>query len=356
MTESEKTAAGTETPSAPLPVLRAEESQVRAFLRLVRSTLMLAALTVLALLPCEGLARLVFAPTRFEQKLRAMDQAAPEVQVMVCGSSRAARGVDPTALAWPAYNFGDDGQSLGFTRQVMARHLARLPKVRGLVVVVDEFSFGTPDAAVPAPDYVRHGYAMQHAAQSWLDHLLAGSQVYRYRRELLGRTVGALLGTNPPPSAVSDGDAPLDRSQICLIARSGFIFTPDRAVGLTPGVAAKLAALHNTTYEPSLREENRTHLRAILTEAMRRNVKVVLVRPPLHRIYRSFVDRTLMADVEQDIARVVEGFPPSAVRVRSYVDDPRFGDGEFSDGDHLNNIGARHWAGLLTDELRELIE
>lgn len=345
---SQAVPAAVQPPSSPA----SRESQRSALRRLLRNTVVLALLVAGALLLTEGIARVAFPPTRFEQKLRAQAVSPTDLEVAVNGSSRAARGIDPTSLAWRAYNFGDDGQSPNIIRQGVEHQLARQQHLRGVVLVLDEFAFGTEDAMVPAPDYVRWGYTLQFADDHWSERTAAWSWLFRYRHDLLPQLVGMLLRSTPAPSKVSHGDAPTDPNQICLMAKTGFIYTPDLAVGLTPAVAKQLATTHNTYYVRDFRAGNLQRLRELLEETARRNVRIAVVQPPLNAAYRRFIDPVMLADYKEDTAKLMAGLPIDRVCFRSYFDDARFPDGEFSDPDHLNSIGARHWARILSEELR----
>ena len=338
-------------PPRPTPAVRL--AQGVALRRLAINLLVLVVLVATALLVCEGVASVAFPPTRFEQKLRAQAASPTDLQVAISGSSRAARGLDPRGLAWRAYNYGDDGQSPNFICQGIEMQLPRQPGLRGVVLVLDEFAFGTHDEAVPAPDYVRWGYKLEAADAGWADTLAAHSRLYRYRRDLLPQLMGRLLGSSTPPSLVSESDTPVDAVRICLMAKTGYIYTPPQPVGPTPAEARPLATVHNTYYDQGLRAGNLRRLRALLEEASRRHLRVAIVQPPLHPTYRHFIRPDMLASYKVDVASLLEGFSTDCVRFRSYFDDPRFSDGEFSDPDHLDSIGALHWARILSEEMSD---
>lgn len=338
------------TPEEAAPPHR--ENQRAALHRLLRNTVVLALCVVGALLLTEGVTRMAFPPTRFERKLRAQAESPTDLEIAINGSSRAARGIDPASLAWRAYNFGDDGQSPNFVCQGVERQLARQKNLRGVVLVLDEFAFGAEDTMVPAPDYVRWGYTLQFPEAHWHEQMSARSWLFRYRQDLLSQLLGILLRSNPAPSLVSDGGLPIDPTQLCLMTKTGFIYTPDLPVGLTPSMASKLVAIQKDFYAPRLRSSNRERFRALLAKTSASNVRVALVAPPLHAFYRRFIDPAILAEYKADVASLVAGLPPDRVCFRSYYDDARFVDIDYSDPHHLNNIGARHWAQILSEDLR----
>lgn len=316
--------------------------------RLLRNALLFILGMVGLLLGGEALARMLFPPTWCEQKLRAMDRCRTDVQVAVVGSSRATRGLDPRAMSWPAYNFGDDGQSVNFGAQVALRQAQRLPALKAVIFVLDEFSFGYEDS-IPYPDYLRRGYTLLHP--SWQKRLCANSVLYRYRHQLLPRLLGAPQEVTP----VYESDQPPPDAQYCLMARSGLVWTPARAGDLTQSAGKYWAQVRNDNYERLLRPEVVRLLGGFVEAARARHLKVVLVQPPTHASYRRFLGTGMLTDYREDIARLVNGQPASEVCFHSYYDDTRFADVEFGDVDHLNSRGAVHWAQILSRDLASFI-
>lgn len=320
----------------------------------ILGNVLLLGLAVAALLGvCELLARCLLPPTNFAQKLAAMERCRNDIEVAVVGSSRAARGLDVRVMPWPAYNFADNAQSPNFHAQIVLRQAERLPRLRAAIVVLDEFAFGSDDAAMGSADYVLHGYTLMHPKRS--DWLSTHSQLFRFRRQFLPHMLGVVLRDPGHVTPVSDGDQPADTKLPCLLARCGFIWSPPITSGLSVEECKRWAEVRREVYRPELRAQVVSLLRSFLQAARARNLKVALLEPPLHANYRRFVDAGMLTDYQNGMAALMQNQPPAQVCFRSYYADPRFGDAEFSDSDHLNCNGALRWAQIVSQDLSAFI-
>lgn len=317
--------------------------------RLIGNSLLLALLVLVQLAVCAALSVYVCPPTRFEQKLRATERCpTAAIEVAIGGASRAYEGLDPIALAWPAYNFGDVGQSPNFTTQVLLRQLERFPRLRCLVIVIDEWGFGGYDD-IPTIDYERHGYRAQQP-DPW--RALQGRfPLLRYRRQFLGQLLAFVMGRSGRHlMRIEEGNRPSDAGEETLLTTTGFLWTPAKPAPLSDADGKARVEHRRVAYNAQLRQQNRALYRQFLEMATARGVQVAIVLPPLHAAYRKYADPEMQRDFEADLATVLNGLPAARVRVFSYTRTD-FAPEEYQDTDHLNGVGAFHWTSMLSDDL-----
>jgi hypothetical protein len=106
----------------------------------------------------------------------------------------------------------------------------------------------------------------------------------------------------------------------------------------------KAAARH---FSPSVERNQQgiSDLRAILSIASSRGVKVVLVTTPTWRTYRDRLDSTQLSEMVntcEGMARTIAG-----VEYFNFHDDPRFLESDFEDADHLSASGCVKFSKLL---------
>lgn len=325
---------------------------------LIRNSLILAVLVLAQLGLCSALAEHICPPTRFEQKLRAMERCPDaDTELAIAGASRAYEGINPFPLPWRAYNFGDVGQSPNFTCQVLERQIDRFPKMKKVVLVMDEWSFGGYDN-LPAVDYLKHGYTLQHPdrgigqEESFFPvQWQAQVPILRYRRQFLGMALAFVLGRSGRHlTPVEETSQPTDPGRECILARSGFLWVPTRPADLSDKAGKARAEHRRNAYNRDLRAENFALYRGFLERAVQRGVRVAIVLPPLHASYRKYADKQMMDEFRADLARLREGLPVSQVAVLDYFDKD-FTDAEYQDTDHLNGQGATHLGQILADDL-----
>ena len=328
---------------------------------LLRKSLILAVLVCIQLALCAALADHICPPTRFEQKLRAMERSPdPGIELAIGGASRAYEGINPVSLPWPAYNFGDVGQSPNFTCQVLQRQLDRFSRLKKVILVMDEWSFGGSDT-ITALDYVKHGYTMLDPkadigqGETWVPlEWQARWPILRYRRQFLGMALGFIMGrANRHQTPVYDAVAPPDPGEECILAKSGFNYTPLRSPDLSEKAGQERVAHRLLGYTPELRETNFAIYRAFLEGALKRGAQVAIVLPPLHASYRKYADKKMSDEFGADLTRLRQLFPAPQVAVLSYTDTD-FPVDEYQDTDHLNGKGATHFGQILTHDLMRL--
>ncbi|HEY3999291.1 MAG TPA: hypothetical protein VGO93_10525 [Candidatus Xenobia bacterium] len=311
---------------------------------------MLAVLVGALLALCNAAAIRYTPPTVFSQKLSLIEQQdLSGVQVAIFGTSRPYHGVDPAALPWPAYNFCDLGQPLDLSYAVFHRQLPRMPHLGVLILGVDEFTFGIDDANLPsAEDYLDHGYDVPHA--TWMTRLRARIPLLRFRRNLLPQLLAATLGKDfYDRTVVDDADRPGHPDHPCLMARTGFFYTPTHAGDVSDALGERRAVDRRIGYNAALRAANRNLLATLLSEAVSHHIRVVLLRTPVHAAYRRHEDAALEHDFADDVASVMQRFSPNDVKLLSYWKRD-FPDIEYNDVDHLNGAGAQHLARLLAED------
>ncbi|MBK9276199.1 MAG: hypothetical protein IPM49_16890 [Flavobacteriales bacterium] len=262
----------------------------------------------------------------YDWRLRRVIEGHCTEDLLVFGSSRAARGVIPAritrATGITAYNLGYPGASIAFQEFVLRQVLRSKKWPRIVLLVVDDPSelIATKavnfrlDRAYPlaGDDEVNKEICLRTGKSRWLTELLAS---YRIKESL------PMLWTPQRPdrfdTVYSDG------SMTSLL----------RAPGMD---TARFGAARRYRPEQESAELRDTFIRFV-DACAERNIRLVIVHPP-----------DLRAPSEGFIARIEELTHDKAISYRYNAEQPAYSDANYYyDASHLN----RHGAIVFSDEL-----
>jgi hypothetical protein len=266
--------------------------------------------------------------------------------ILVLGNSRIHRGIDPSLLGSPAYNFGYDGDcpSDCFYKAAHLFHRGVVPE--RIVLGLDYFQqfpssnfeyyggyfFGDPRP--PSELGLQEKEWMGPLNLAW-NYSRARYGTLRNYRHIYLRGLVQLGNKLLAGQKIERGQDPLEYP-----TAGGFYFSGKPSLA-KPGDVLPRAYGRN--------EDQLAHIKGLLAICKQRNVKVTCVVPPCRDIELSNYTPAHMRDW-QDV--VVKAVRDGGGQYLDYARDPRFTLSDFIDVTHLSNDGARKFTAILASEMR----
>ncbi|HTA17219.1 MAG TPA: hypothetical protein VK786_05695 [bacterium] len=283
--------------------------------------------------------RLRALPTSYSQKDAGFKRMAPDLDTLVLGASEAAEGVDAGALGPHAYNLANVGQSLYCDRGLFAWALPQAPKLKRVLWGVSFQSLGYhlegTAEAWRSVSYFREFGILPEEGLRGLDFRFASAVLFyepfsALRWALTGQGLGAptLTATGQDPLPCYSDDDLLD-------------------IKINPRTAAQRAATHEGLTHMDAVDANLGEIKALKRLADARGVSVALFFLPVTKDYAQAINgdqRKLM------VGRLKSLAAEQGMELKDYFQDPRFGDGDFFDVDHLCSRGSEKFSAILAKD------
>ncbi len=263
-------------------------------------------------------------------------------EVLFVGSSHVHAGIRADDLAAPVGVVSFAGLNAELARTVVREHEALWPKLRTLVIEVDEFTLLTDTIAGIRGDLT---HLCDRLGLSFWD-LPVASPIEHARAAIDGCAWSAA----GPSHRLS-----LPRLRSRLVG-GGALFEPprpkrswaDSGIALSERNAEKRARFLEelSAAAPDAAQRNHEAIAALVRFAEARGWQVALISLPKHAFYR----RHRPEDWDAAIAAAVDTARRAAANAVAHWNlsaDPRFGDDAFEDQDHLNPTGAASLAPVL---------
>ena len=274
-------------------------------------------------------------PNDYKIKFSGLDTQSDVLEVLVLGSSHAYYAIDPSLLDAPAYNAAFVSQSLDVDAAILRHYLPQMPRLHTVVAPVD---------------YPILGFQLKRSVEDWRIKnyvLYTGVEVphvFSDYSELL---------TSPLPINVG-------RLRWHYVTRAPFSTTlQPGGFGVKPTTATTnlaesgaIAARRHTNTDEEIYLAIDAALREMAAICAERGVRLLLIKTPQHDAYRSHLDARQLAELQRWIDDNVSAL--DNVIYHGLREPSLYGDGDFRDADHLNELGAAKFSRRLNDVLRGL--
>ena len=276
-------------------------------------------------------------------KQRRLEALAARVEVLTLGPSHAHDGILPLLVHSNAFNLGAVSQSLYYDCALVRRYAPRLPRLR---LVVLPLSYFTPEYELDDGKEIWRSYyyfrfhRISHRDWRLDTHLRNWSTWFLFGRD---SGLAAVRGTLPP-----DIGGSYDMNGGRIDQRPETARLPHPSPDHVRDSASAATARHHATMNPASLNDNEQRLRELIPFLLAQKIGVVFVTLPVSEGYRAGQKPENMARTAQMIAGLERDF---GVGHRDYSADPRFGEADFWDADHLNFAGAAKFSRLLGKEV-----
>jgi len=258
-----------------------------------------------------------------------------KIQTFILGNSHSYYGVNPEYFSDSAFNAAYISQSLSYDWKVFNRYQDKMLDLKRVFIPVSYLSlYGALEKGKEAwrvKNYVL--YYKFNAANSINDHF-------------------ELLSNNLDINLKRIGSYYLKHKTPLTTSRYGWgtDYNSQKAKNLYE--TGKTAAIRHTRGNLDLPEnilsftENVSALKNIVAVCKKRNIEVILFTPPAFVAYRQHLDSVQMSRTE-GIARQIAAENTNC-KYLNLLDAPTFIAGDYYDGDHLSEIGAKKLSLILS--------
>ncbi|MET0285108.1 MAG: hypothetical protein ABW352_11580 [Polyangiales bacterium] len=309
-------------------------------------------ITALALLlgALVGITLLDRLPEAPKQGRLAVAQLSPSTEILAVGSSHIYTAIDPALTGRPWVNLSAGLMNYVFMDAVIAAHLERAPNLHAVLLDFDPLpaftdSYGSAKGDFRhlldlAPSFSALDESLSRKLVLGRDHLFMYD--LPFRRAFMHEkadfdTVHRLRGEDW--SKISPGHQALQGMH------EGGFHGAERAEG-------HYRVMYDTQYMP----RNLAAFARIIARVKAAGVPLILVRIPVHASYRDASPPEFAQAFAALEARAREASPDAPLPVLDYTREPAFGDDEFFDGDHLNQLGAARLTPRLAADVRDLLQ
>jgi hypothetical protein len=279
-----------------------------------------------------------FVPTAYAATRHALDARSASAEVLVTGSSHEWSGVNVALLGRDAVNVAHVSQSLIIDGQLVAQYLDRLPHLKAVLIGVAYHSlFTTLDAS---PERWRWQFYYRNWGIRAEDVIVP--------TDVKSLSLVALYGPRLAVRRVLDRDGALGADWEATRGPS------NHAAPVLDRQAGDRISYHHSLMTIDHVARNRAALDDLLRGLAARGIAAAFVTAPVSAEYRRR-ERSSYADLTDATLRSLSDV--YAVPRCDFAGDPRFGDADFADADHLNARGAEIYSRILAgDVLRDLLQ
>jgi hypothetical protein len=285
----------------------------------------------------EGLLRTV--PNDYRFKKEFLDRNAPNLEVLILGSSHSLYGLDPAYFTGKAFNASHVSQSLDYDFEIFKKYRDRFARLRTVVLPISYFSLWETLEEGPESWRVR-SYARYYG--------LNRSGSLRDQSEVLGNRVSVSVRRVVQHHL-------LGRSMLsCSPLGWGTDYHAAEARDL--GESGKAAAKRHTRKEQDSAKYLDIHrksvaiLDSILLWCKSRDIEVVLFTPPAYATYRENLDDAQLRETVATAKDLCSRHGNCAYV--NHLEDTAFVAGDFYDADHLSELGARKLSNAMDERIR----
>lgn len=269
---------------------------------------------------------------RFTREL--IENRGGNISTAVIGSSVVNCGLDPALMPSGSYNLAISGEWLCFNRKLLERYAADMPHLRTVVLgIAYQTLWSDDDPKADVRSVVSHKIYMdiRRDGDWW-----PGSEVLSAGQLFLRKWSKWYLRHKPTLHNDSLGlDHGYDLSER---KREWKEDIPDMLAGQSEQYAADC--------DKALYRRNVAHLEAIAAFCRERGIALLVVVPPVHRLYAARAGAEQLGDLRAALRRLAQGY--ANVRVFDYFADDRFGDDDFYNGNHLSaDCGAQKFTRIF---------
>lgn len=302
------------------------------FVPVIKKSLIVALFAVACMVAGEILIRK--APNPYSIKHHYMMNHGKDVETLLLGSSHIFFGVDPDGFDRPAFNLANVSQSVRVNYELLKHYDGILTggKLKRILMNIDGGALFDPELQDGDEWYYLTGYCM------YMD--LPGYDSPRHHFEIANPTLykHRLL-------AVLKGKS----STLAYADSLGFIAC------ILPGDSMKVAesgaitALNHCIGSINQVNTNILYVDSVALWCHERNIELILLKTPKYKTYTEAYPRKYAHVVDSAIREFHSRFPE--VRMLDFSTDPRFGIGDYYDGNHLCHRGAEKFTKILADTL-----
>lgn len=275
-------------------------------------------------------------PNGYTFKRNHLDSNKERIETLILGSSHAFYNVNPVHLEGAAFNAANPAQSLRYDLLLIQRYIADMPHLQTVILPVGYptlfFELGdTPenwrlthyarDFGFPiSPDHLQYRFFILSKMLKWN---LEDIETHYFRKSKVHKMSDLGWGTD---------------------------FSGNREGKIEK--SAKASIFWHTAPNSKHVDANRRFLEQIAQLCSEKDIQLLVINPPLHPAYSERRDPDQVEVTDRVLQELVVRYP--RMKVLDFSSAAGFGDGDFYDGDHLNEVGAEKLSVKINLSLRQM--
>ncbi len=268
----------------------------------------------------------------YSKKRKQFESKLPSIEVLVLGASQLDQGVNPAYINMKCYNLSTHAQSLFYDKELALKYIDRLPALKAVFIEVTFFSLWYE---MNGKEYWRKYFYYQFWNIKYPD--FSPTDLNLYSKIVLYAPMLPLTAALKPAKVNMAED----------ISPDGWYMVKE-SLPITDTMGKRMADdLYYQCNDISFKS-NIQYLKTLITELDKRNIKVVLITPPVTRLMDKYANKRKIAITDS----VLNAFTAQYnCKFMNYWQDKRFVDSDFYNADHLNVRGAEKFSKILNTEV-----
>jgi hypothetical protein len=279
-------------------------------------------------------------PNQYKYKKNYVQRNNTEIEILVLGQSQTQAGLIPENFGLNCFSFAIDAQSLRYDLEIFNKFSGDMTNLRYIILPFNFYTFYFETTFL--------SYTRPWARNYPLYLRINSNEVPLYNRfEFSSPAVkGKLLSLY---RFLIHGDS------LCICHPLGNNTTDTLGISnqevwqnnLWRDGEWQIASLHE---RQEVKDANMARLSALIDSCKKRNIKVILVTPPVARSFRDLYDKKLISDLDETNQYANKlGSDKMHVHYLNYYDSDVFCDSDYLDPTHLNLTGAIKFTELINN-------
>ncbi len=279
-------------------------------------------------------------PNSYTKKRHNLEQQTDSIQALFLGTSHTYHGVNPDYFSCYGYNLADYLQTIYYDKRLTLKYIDKMPRLKVVAIEVCYFSLYYQ---------IRH-----HPVESWRDYFYSQywginykdlppwdmkrySKVALYTPDKVREYLREGFRVDLAPGLTHKGYMPLDS-----------LPAGKQNLMLTVEEGEKRIKLWQQTIDTMQFAAIAADLEDFVKELRARKIEVIFLNTPALPVIIQLCDA---ARIQKNKATIDAMCTKYNCRYFDYFTDTRFGEHDYSDVDHFNVAGARHFSEVLNAEV-----
>ncbi len=279
-------------------------------------------------------------PNSYSKKRASLEKQTDSIQALFLGTSHTYHGVNPDYFSCYGFNLADYLQTIYYDKRLTLKYIDKMPRLKVVGIEVCYFSLYYQLRHHPVESWRDYFYS-QYWGINYKDlpvgELKRYSKVALYTPEKVKEYVRSGFKVDLAPNLTGKGYMPLDT-----------LPTGKENLMLTSAEGRTRIKLWQETIDTTQYAAIVSDLEDFVKELRRRKIEVFFINTPCLPVVTTLCDPRILQKNKTAIDDLCTRYN---CRYFDYFTDNRFGANEFSDVDHLNLTGARHFSEVINTEV-----
>lgn len=298
----------------------------------IKNILIFLAIPIIIAIAFEASLRLI--PNSYSTKKSYLDKNSEEIEILILGSSHAADGINPKYINGSAYNAAMTSQSLDIDYAILKKYESHLNKLKYILLPIDYFSLTS---------------RIENGIESWRlkDYiiyfdlpLISG---FKNHFEITSRPIKINLDRFYSSYFMQNSELYYN-----ILGNKDF---KTRKKKHELNISARVAIERQTCNDFSYFKENIEILKKIIHFSSNRNIELILYTSPGFITYTSLMNSNQM-NMTINAVKELDKLNPCCIYF-NFLNDSSFKEPDFSDGDHLNELGSKKLSLTLNEIIKQ---